>query len=304
MTASAKSKKKKHPVMRKEQYRTYIAFTAVGFALYCIFLILPIVMGFFYSLTDWNGIGASFKFVGFENYAKILTSDKKFYSALLFTLRYTLMLVICCVVISFILAMLLNRKLKGRTFYRTVYFLPAVLSMITVGLIFKQMFFYVFPGMGEALNLGWLKTNILSQKSSAIYGILFVHLWQGCAIPTLLFLAGLQTIPQDMYEATAIDGANAWNQFRYVTVPYILPTLSVVLVLVVKQGLNVFDYVSSMTSGGPGGATRSLALLIYQNAFERYKYSYSIAQAVLTGLLIALISFIQIKFTSSRRIES
>ncbi|MEG1775404.1 MAG: sugar ABC transporter permease, partial [Clostridia bacterium] len=130
-----------------------------------------------------------------------------------------------------------------------------------------------------------------------------VHLWQGVALPTLLFLAGLQTIPTELYEAASIDGANAWHQFKSITFAYLLPTLSVVLVLVVKQGLMVFDYVKAMTEGGPGGATQSIALLIYTNGFERNKYSYSIAQAIMTGILIAMISVFQIKLTSKKKVE-
>ena len=165
------------------------------------------------------------------------------------------------------------------------------------------MYFYVLPAIGKALNIEVLSSNILANKQTAIYGLLFVHLWQGVALPTLLFLAGLQTIPSELYEAAAIDGANRWQQFRHVTVTYLIPTLSVVLVLVVKQGLMVFDYVKAMTGGGPGTATQSIALLIYNNGFERNKYSYSIAQAVATGLIIALISVIQIQISNKKKVD-
>ena len=214
-----------------------------------------------------------------------------------------LCLVAGIVVIGFLLAMLLNREMKGRSFFRTLYFMPAVLSMITIALVFKQVYFYVLPGIGKAIGSATLSENIIADRKLAIYGILFVHLWQGVALPTLLFLSGLQTIPIDLYEAASIDGANAWHQFKSITVPYILPTLSVVLVLAVKQGLNVFDYINAMTKGGPGGATTSIAMLIWQNAWERNRFSYAIAQAVVTGLIIAVISFIQIKFTNDRKVE-
>ena len=132
---------------------------------------------------------------------------------------------------------------------------------------------------------------------------MFVHLWQGVALPTLLFLAGLQTIPTELYEAAAIDGANGWQQFKHITVAYLIPTLSVVLVLLVKQGLMVFDYVKSMTAGGPGTATQTIALLIYNNGFERNRYSYSIAQAIATGVIIALISAIQIQASNRKKVD-
>ena len=288
--------------MTRERITTYSLFCLPGFVAYCVFLIFPILMGIYYSFMDWNGISKSYNFIGFANYAKLLT-DKKFGAALLFNFRYTIMLIVGVVVISVILALLLNKEFKGRSFFRTLYFLPAVLSMITVSLVFKQIYFYVLPAIGKALGIQSLSTNVLANKQSAIYGILFVHLWQGVALPTLLFLAGLQTIPSELYEAAAIDGANGWQQFKHITVAYLIPTLSVVLVLLVKQGLMVFDYVKSMTEGGPGTATQTIALLIYNNGFERNRYSYSIAQAIATGLIIALISAIQIQASNRKKVD-
>lgn len=288
--------------MTRERITTYGLFCLPGFIAYCVFLIFPILMGIYYSFMDWNGISKSYNFIGFANYAKLFT-DKKFGEALLFNFRYTIMLIIGVVVISVVLALLLNKEFKGRSFFRTLYFLPAVLSMITVSLVFKQVFFYVMPAIGKALGIEALSTNILASKQNAIYGVLFVHLWQGVALPTLLFLAGLQTIPTELYEAAAIDGANGWQQFKHITVAYLIPTLSVVLVLLVKQGLMVFDYVKSMTAGGPGTATQTIALLIYNNGFERNRYSYSIAQAIATGLIIAVISAIQIQASNRKKVD-
>ena len=288
--------------MTRERITTYNLFCLPGFVAYCVFLIFPILMGIYYSFMDWNGISKSYNFIGFANYAKLFT-DKKFGEALLFNFRYTIMLIIGVVVISVVLALLLNKEFKGRSFFRTLYFLPAVLSMITVSLVFKQVFFYVLPAIGKALGIEALSTNILASKQNAIYGVLFVHLWQGVALPTLLFLAGLQTIPTELYEAAAIDGANGWQQFKHITVAYLIPTLSVVLVLLVKQGLMVFDYVKSMTAGGPGTATQTIALLIYNNGFERNRYSYSIAQAIATGLIIAVISAIQIQASNRKKVD-
>ena len=300
--SAQKSKIKTHSAMTRERITTYGLFCLPGFIAYCVFLIFPILMGVYYSFMDWNGISKSYNFIGFANYAKLFT-DKKFGEALLFNFRYTIMLIVGVVVISVVLALLLNKEFKGRSFFRTLYFLPAVLSMITVSLVFKQVFFYVLPAIGKALGIEALSTNILASKQNAIYGVLFVHLWQGVALPTLLFLAGLQTIPTELYEAAAIDGANGWQQFKHITVAYLIPTLSVVLVLLVKQGLMVFDYVKSMTAGGPGTATQTIALLIYNNGFERNRYSYSIAQAIATGVIIALISAIQIQASNRKKVD-
>jgi raffinose/stachyose/melibiose transport system permease protein len=171
-----------------------------------------------------------------------------------------------------------------------------------VGLIFNQIMYRALPPIGRGLGIGWLSNNLLSSPRTAVLGILFVHVWQGVAMPTLLFLAGLQTIPEDLLEAAAIDGAGPFRRFYWVTLPFLMPVLSVVMVLTVKSGLMVFDYVKALTDGGPGGSTESISLLIYSNAFVENKYSYAIAEAILAGILIALVSAIQISATTRKRV--
>ena len=290
-----------NPLLR-ERRRTFTLLILPGALLYSVFYILPILMGFYFSLMDWNGISKSYNFIGLDNFAATF-SDKSFARAMGFTVRYTVLLVVCTVLLSVLLAVLLNQDIRARGFLRTMYFLPAVLSMITVSLVFNQILYRVMPPIGKSLGIEALSVNILSRKNTAIYGILFVHLWQGVALPTLMFLAALQTVPSDLLEAATLDGANAWQRFVHVTLVYLLPTLSVVLVLTVKSGLMVFDYVKSMTDGGPGGATQSLALMIYNNGFVRNKYSYSIAQAIEIGLIISVVSFIQIRLTGRKKVD-
>ncbi len=271
-----------------------------GFLLYCTFFIFPVFLGFYYSMTNWNGISKNIGFIGLQNFQRIF-SDKRFLNALTFNARYCVMLTVCIVVLGVLLALLLNSKVKGITFYRSMYFIPAVLSMLTVGLIFNQIFYRAIPHIGKALNIATLSKNILSSPKTAVYGILFVNVWQGVAMPTLLFLAGLQTIPADLYEAAAIDGATSAKSFWHITLPFLIPTLSVVMVLTVKGGITVFDYVKSLTDGGPGGATEAVSLLIYSNAFVDTKYSYAVAEAIVLGLIIAAISAVQISITNRKR---
>ena len=290
-------------VVARSRRLTFLAFSIPGIFLYSMFFIYPVLMGIYYSLTDWNGISRNVNFIGLANYVKIFTKSPRFRNAITFNLRYTVMYVALILVLGIFLALILNHKVKGITFFRAAFFLPAVLCGVTVGLIYGQIFYRVVPAVGKALGIEALSTNILASKQNAIYGVLFVHLWQGVALPTLLFLAGLQTIPTELYEAAAIDGANGWQQFKHITVAYLIPTLSVVLVLLVKQGLMVFDYVKSMTAGGPGTATQTIALLIYNNGFERNRYSYSIAQAIATGLIIAVISAIQIQASNRKKVD-
>ncbi|WP_321301814.1 sugar ABC transporter permease [uncultured Sphaerochaeta sp.] len=281
---------------------TFLLFTIPGLGLYTIFSVTPIIMGFYYSLTDWNGYSRNFEFVWFKNFQTILR-DERFYSALTFNFKYSFFLVIGLITLSIMIALLLNSKLRGVTYFRAIYFFPAVLSMLTVGLIFNQVFYRIVPPFGTAIGIQFLEQSLLSRSSTAIFGVLFVHLWQGLALPTILVLAGLQTVPADLYEAAAIDGISPRQKFFQITLPFLLPVLSVVLVLALKSGIMVFDYIMSMTSGGPGGSTESLALLIYRHGFAEDKFSYSIAEAILAGIIISLVSAIQITASNRKRIE-
>lgn len=294
---TVKSKKK----IDMQKKITFAMFTAPGLILYSIFFIGPICMGIYYSLTNWNGISRSYKYIGFENYVTVL-SDDRFLKALIFNAKYSLLLIISIITLAMVLALLLNNKIKGLTFYRASLFLPAVLSMLTVGLIFNQIYFRAIPPIGKLLGIEALSKNILANPKMAIYAVLFVHVWQGVAMPTILLLAGLQTIPSELYESAAIDGASGFERFKSITIPFILPVLSVVLVLVLKSGIMVFDYIMSLTEGGPGGATESIGMLIYTHGMAEQKFSYSIAEAIIIAIIICLISFIQISYTNKKKV--
>jgi raffinose/stachyose/melibiose transport system permease protein len=293
-------KSHKH-ISNSQKRRTFALFTVPGFVLYSTFFIFPILMGIYYSLTDWNGISRKFNFIGLENYLQIF-KDKEFIQALAFTMKYSLLLVLFTVVIGVALALLLNCKVKGLALYRAVYFIPAVLSMLTVGLIFNQIFYRVIPYIGEVFGIDFLSKNLLSSQFTAMWAILFVNLWQGLAIPTLLFLSGLQSIPEDLYEAAALDGASNLQRFKAITFPFLIPVLSVVLVLTLKSGLMVFDYIKSLTEGGPGGTTQSIAILIYNHGFTQNKFAYSIAEAIITGIIISVISAVQISASNRKKV--
>ena len=199
----------------KERNIVFLLFTIPGFLLYSFFFITPVLMGVYYSLTDWNGISRKYNIIGIENYKKIFRTNQ-FIDSLTFTLKYTALLIIFTIVLGIIIALLLNRKIKGRSFFRAIYFIPAILSLLTVGLIFNQICYYIIPEIGKALHIEVLSQNPLADKNLAMWTILIVNLWQGLAIPTLLFLASLQSVPADLYEVATLDGASAWEKFKYI----------------------------------------------------------------------------------------
>ncbi|MBS6642811.1 MAG: sugar ABC transporter permease [Clostridiaceae bacterium] len=288
---------------KKNRERNIVHFLYVlpNLILYSLLSIVPIILGLYYSFTNWNGISKKYKMVGFSNYIKIL-KDSRFRKAVSFNLRYAVMLIICVMLISVILALLLNAKTKGQNFFRAVYFFPACVSMLTIGLIFNYIFFQGVPGIGEALGIESLQKNILSGRNTAIYGILVTNVWKSVAIPTVLVISALQTIPAEIMEAATVDGANGRQRFFYITLRYILPILSIIFVLLLKEGLMIYDYIMALTTGGPAGATESITLSIYRLGFEDMKFGYAISQAMIVAFIIAVISIIQIKFTDKKKI--
>ena len=276
-------------------------FTVPATVLYCIFFIYPIAIGIMYSFTDWNGLAKDFKFIGLANYIEAFT-NKRFQNAVLFNIKFTILAVILVVGISLILALIFNSDIRLKSFFRGIFFFPAVLGMLVVGLIFNEIFYRVVPVIGKAMNISWLSTNILASKSTAMYGVLIVHVWLAVAMATVMLLAGLQSTPMELYEAAELDGANKWQRFRYITMPFLLPVLSVVLILQIKNGLTVYDIIVALTNGGPGGATERLSILIYNHGFKEVKFSYAIAEAIILTIVICAISFVQTSISNKKKV--
>lgn len=286
-----------------ERTRTMVLFTLPSVLVYTVFFVVTILIGIYYSFTDWNGIRDSYRMIGFSNYIAAFT-DEKFLRALRFNLVYTALYVVALVIISLTIALCLNRLKKGATFFRSVYFLPSVLAMVTVGLIWNELFYRVLPVLGEFLHIDWLSKSLLGSRETAIFGILIVSLWQGCAIPIVLFLAGLQSVPSELYEAAKIDGATGWHRFRYVTVPFLIPVFNIVVITQVKAGLTIFDYILAMTNGGPGGATQSVGVLIYNQSMRGNAYSQSVAESMILFLMVGAVSLLSIRLTKDKQIDA
>ena len=276
-------------------------FTLPIVIMYCVFFIVPLLMGMKNSFTDWSGTSPEYDFIGIQNYIEIF-QDERFRNALFFNFKYTILLTVGTVVISLVIALILNQKLKGRTFLRSIYFLPAILSLVTVGLIWNELFYRVTPLIGEATGLELFESSWLGDPKLAMYAILIVNLWQGCATPIVLLIAGLQSVPQDLYEAAQIDGANAWDRFRSITIPYLIPVLNIVIVTSVKAGLTTFDYIKAMTDGGPMQATESVGILIYNHAMQEGKFGYSVAESMILFVIIALVSVLTMRMTNNKKV--
>ena len=288
--------------MSTKRMATYYWMTIPAVLLFFLFLTLPAIQGIFYSFTNWNGFGKEYDFVGLRNYVSLFT-DNVVGEAYWFTIKYAVVVTIFINIFSLLIAVGLNSRIKFRNFFRGVYFLPNILSVLIVGYIFNYLFSNVFTVWGQSMGINWLSTNILGNESLAWIGIVIVAVWQGIALNTILYLAGLQTIPGDLYEASSLDGAGKWREFWSITFPLIAPFFTINMVLAMKNALMVFDQIVALTNGGPGRATQSISFLIYTGGFEGGEFAYQSANSVIYFIVIAVISILQIRFLQRREMD-
>ncbi|MGN0584355.1 MAG: carbohydrate ABC transporter permease [Ruminococcus sp.] len=278
--------------------RTYIFMILPALILFVAFNTVPLITGAFYSLTNYRGYG-SYDFVGFRNFIDLF-QDERIGKSYLFTFKYAICGTILVNVISLIIAMGLNSKIKFKSILRGLYFLPNVLGGLIVGYIFSFIFTYIIPALGSALGIGFLQNSILASEGWAWVGVLIVGVWQSVAMNTIIYISGLQTIPSDIYEASSIDGAGKWYTFRKLTLPLLLPFISTNLILSTKNMLMVFDQIMSLTKGGPAQSTESISYLIYKNGMDGGQFGFQSANAVVFFIVIVTFSVIQMKLTSKK----
>lgn len=282
---------------------TLFSWTVIPLVLYISLFIVPIFMGLNYSLTDWNGLAQQYNYVGMDNFVSLFTT-KRTLNSLIFTGKYTFFLVLIVMALAMLLTIALTYVVsqRFRTTFRSVIFFPAVLSLVTVGLTWNQILYRVLPQLGQMLGVEWLSNNILGNPKTAMWGVLLVNIWQGTAIPFVMLLAGIQNVPTDLYEAAKIDGASPLKLFSNITIPFMIPVINVAFVMVLKSGITVFDYIQSMTGGGPMRSTESAGVLIYQLAFSDGKAGFASSYAIVLLLIIAVIAMIQNKIASKAEV--
>ena len=278
--------------------RAYMAIIIPMLVLFFTFHTFSFLKGIFYSFTDWKGYG-TWDFVGIANYLK-LWGDEAIGDSYKFTFKYAVCATILVNVISLLLALALNAKIRCKNALKAIYFLPYMLSALIVSFVFNFIFSNVLPDLGQKLGIGFLSTNILGQENLAWIGILVVGVWQAVAFNTIIYMSGLQTVDTDIYEASSIDGAGKWTTFWKMTFPLIAPFFTINMVLCVKNFLMVFDQIIAMTNGGPGTSTQSISVLIYKQGFSGAQYAYQSANAVIFFIVIAVISLFQTKVLEKR----
>lgn len=271
--------------------KTFLAIIIPVVILFFIFNTLPMIKGFIYSLTNYKGYG-SYQFVGFRNYIDLF-SDVRVGKSYLFTFKYALVGTVLVNVLSIIMALALNAQIRFKSALRGIYFVPNILGGLVVGYIFSFFFTYILPAVGDTFNISWLQNSILASEKYAWIAVIVVGVWQAVAMNTIIYISGLQTVPEEVYEASMLDGVNKWQQFWKVTFTLIMPFVTINLVLSTKNMLMVFDQIMSLTKGGPAQSTESISYLIYQNGMSGGQFGFQSANAVIFFLIIVGISLFQ-----------
>lgn len=276
--------------------KTFLLITIPILALFFCFNTLPLIKGVIYSFTNFKGFG-EFDWVGLRNYADLFT-DARVGKSYLFTFKLAVVATLVVNVISLILALGLNSKIKFKSALRGMYFIPNILGALVVGYIFSYFFTYILPAMTQMA--GGEGTSMLASERWAWIAIMIVCAWQSIAMNTIIYISGLQTVPEDVYEAGSLDGATGWSKFKHLTFPLIIPFFTINMVLCMKNFLMVFDQIMALTKGGPAQSTESISYLIYNNGMSGGQFGFQSANAVIFFIVIVVISVLQMNFLNKK----
>jgi raffinose/stachyose/melibiose transport system permease protein len=275
----------------------YYLFLLPTLVLFTLAITLPAVLGIFYSFTNFIGFG-DWQFTGITNYVAVF-SDPAILSSYTFTFGFAFVTVVLVNVIAFLLALGLTSRIKFKTGLRAIFVIPMVISGIVIAFVFKYLFANSLPLVGAATGIPWLSESILANPDLAWIGIVIVSAWQSIPSALLIYIAGLLSVPGEVYEAADIDGATRWNRLISVTLPLVAGYVVINVIIGFKNFLNVYDVIVGLTNGGPGTATRSIAMTIF-TGFTGGDYAYQMANATLFFLIAVAISLLQLRLTRGR----
>jgi raffinose/stachyose/melibiose transport system permease protein len=290
--------------MKNKMYPFYFSIGAI--VLYSSFMVIPGLMGVYLSFTDWNRYSSEINFIGFQNFALIF-SKQNYWHSLNNTIIFTVVTIVLKTVIALLLALLLSRGLKRFfNFHRVIIYLPAILPMIVVGIVFRSILHPTTGVLNEFLRgvgLDFLAQHWLTNPDIALYSVISVDTWKGVGFIMVILIAGLQVIPSEYYEAAQIDGANPWDELWHITLPLLMPTLTVTTVLNLLYGLKVFDVVWVLTNGGPGYATETVYTVVFKE-FSKGRYGVSTALSTLLFVIMSICGYWLIKMMHANELET
>jgi multiple sugar transport system permease protein len=276
---------------RRDQLTAYV-FIAPQLAGAAIFVVVPLVLVFWYSLHQWNVLANTFTFTGTDNYRE-LAQDPNMPAVLRATLLFSAGLVVVNLALALLLAVLLNQKLRGTTVFRVIFFSPVVVSLVAWTIVWRFML-QANGGLNALLSAtGVHGPNWLRSGGTAMVAVIVVQVLKNVGLNMVLFLAALQGVPAELYEAARTDGAGAWTVFRHITVPLISPTILLTSIITVVGSLQVFAQIAVLTQGGPGTSTTVLVYYLYQQAFQFHAFGYGATLSVLLFLIVLILTVVQ-----------
>lgn len=281
--------------MEKNIKKYFPAFVLPTFISFTVVFLVPFLMGIYLSFTEFTTVESA-TWIGFENYIRAFTKDENFLNALWFTIKFTVVSVITINIFAFSLALLLTRALKGTTFFRTVFFMPNLIGGIVLG--------YIWNLLINAI-LGVFGLDITYDANYGFWGMVFLLNWQLIGYMMVIYIAGLQNVPRELKEAAKIDGASSISILRNITIPIVMPSVTICLFLTLTNSFKLFDQNLALTGGAPARETSMLALDIYNTFYGRIGWQgVGQAKAVVFFLIVAIIAFIQLKITGRKEVES
>lgn len=286
------------------QIGQHFFFVGPAVLFFTVVMIIPFLMGMYYSFTDWNGVSGNVSWVGFDNFKNIFTNDPDFWSSFWFTVRFTVLGVVLTNVVGFFLAYLLTKPLKTRNMLRTIFFMPNVIGGLLLGFIWQFIFIKGFATLGETTGWSFFNLPWLGDATTGFWAIVIVFVWQSSGYLMVIYIASLSNVSKEVLEAADIDGASPFQVLRNIVVPLIMPAVTIGLFLAISWSFKMFDLNLSLTKGGPFKSTESVAMNIYNEAFLNNRYGLGTAKALLFFVIVAIITVIQVRVTKSKEVEA
>lgn len=295
-------KQKKTISLERRLSKQYFILVLPGVIIFTIGLIVPMLLAVRYSFTSWDGMSPEKPFVGLKNYIDLF-QDSNFRDAWWFTIKFTIGNTIIQNVVALLFAIAVDSGIKAQKIYRTVLFIPCLISAVIVGFVWLKMFSNVLPAFNEVLgtNINFL---LFGDKKTVLSGLLIANNWQWIGYWMLIYLAGLQSVPGDLYEAAKVDGAGPVKRFFHVTIPMLAPAITICVVGITTGSLKVYDLLVSSTKGGPGRASTSMIYETYTTAINGRQYGYGCAMSVTLVIVLLLVALVQVKGLKSKEVQA
>ncbi|MBQ6721097.1 MAG: sugar ABC transporter permease [Clostridia bacterium] len=278
---------------------------------FVLVIIIPFILGIYYSFTDWQGTGAVSKMVGFENYAAIF-QDAGFLHSFLVTLLFTVLNIITVNVVAFVISLLVTSEIRGRNIYRAGFFVPNLIGGIVLGLVWQFIFSNILPSIGVSLGWEGLSKSLISNKDTVMFTMVTVNTWQYAGYIMLIYVAAIQGISKSVMEAAEVDGARYWTRVTRIQIPLMANAFTISLFLTLTNSFKMYDVNVALTNGGPIAmfmnkpvqASELLALNIYQTAFKYNNMAQGQAKAVIFFIVLTIFSIIQVSWNKSKEVEA